>query len=50
MQLHTLFSQLPYSLLISSLVLAVIAAPVESVELQVLTPDDFQETISKGVW
>ncbi|KAH9927854.1 thioredoxin-domain-containing protein [Amylocystis lapponica] len=42
--------RLPYSLLLASLALAVTAIPVESVELTVLTPDNFQETISHGVW
>ena len=52
MRLYTLFAQLPYSLLISSLALAATAVPVEAqeVELRVLTPDDFDQTIAKGVW
>ncbi|OCH93224.1 thioredoxin-domain-containing protein [Obba rivulosa] len=42
--------QLPWSLLISSLTLAVAALPVESAQLLVLTPENFDNTISQGVW
>ena len=30
--------------------LAANALPVESVELRVLTPDDFDQTVANGVW
>lgn len=36
--------------LLSLLTLAVTALPVESTELFVLTPDNFDDTISHGVW
>lgn len=39
-----------YSLSLSWLALAATALPVESTELLVLTPDNFDETISQGVW
>lgn len=45
-----MLSRLPYSLLVTSLALAVTAVPVESTELRVLTPDDFKQTIAHGVW
>lgn len=50
MQLYTILARLPYTLVISSLALAVAAVPVESVELQVLNPTNFEETIKDGVW
>lgn len=52
MRLHTLLSRLPYTLLLSSFTFAVTAAPAgpEEPELTVLTPDNFKQTISKGVW
>ncbi|KAI0759740.1 thioredoxin-domain-containing protein [Trametes elegans] len=45
-------ARLSFSLLASSVILASAAAPVESAEteLLVLTPDNFQSTISEGVW
>lgn len=49
MNLYTLLLRLPYTLIITSLALAA-AVPAESVELRVLTPDDFEQTIAKGVW
>ncbi|EIN04376.1 thioredoxin-like protein [Punctularia strigosozonata HHB-11173 SS5] len=44
--------RLPHTLLAASLALAVVSLPVESqeVQLQVLTPDDFKDTIANGVW
>ena len=50
MQLYTLLSRLPYTLVISSLALAASAVPVESVELTVLNPSNFKDTIAEGVW
>ena len=46
------FARLPFSLLVSSVILACTALPVESseTELLVLTPDDFDSTIANGVW
>ncbi|TBU43982.1 thioredoxin-domain-containing protein [Dichomitus squalens] len=46
------FARLPFSLLVSSLILACTALPVQSsqTELLVLTPDNFQSTIAHGVW
>ena len=49
MNIYTLLRRLPYTLIITSLALAA-AVPAESVELKVLTPDDFDQTIAKGVW
>ena len=50
MQLYTILFKLPYTLVLSSLALAVAAVPVESVELQVLNPSNFKDTIKEGVW
>ncbi|KAL4241266.1 hypothetical protein ABKN59_000026 [Abortiporus biennis] len=50
MHLGQLVFQLPYSLLLSSLALAAAVPPAASVELTVLNPDNFEQTISKGVW
>ncbi|KAH8105423.1 thioredoxin-domain-containing protein [Cristinia sonorae] len=50
MRLASLFARLPHTLLVSSLVFATNALPVESTELLVLTPDNFKETIARGVW
>lgn len=50
MQLYTLLSRLPYTLVISSLALAASAVPVESVELTVLNPSNFKDSIAEGVW
>lgn len=51
MRLYTLLSRLPYSLLVTSLALAaVIPAESADVVLKVLTPDDFDQTVAKGVW
>ena len=50
MRLASLFLRLPHTLLVTSLALATAALPVESTELLVLTPENFKETISKGVW
>ena len=46
------FARLSFSLLVSSFLLACSALPVQSsdTELLVLTPDNFQTTISEGVW
>lgn len=46
------FARLPFSLLVSSVILASTALPVESseTELLVLTPDNFESTIAEGVW
>ena len=46
------FARLSFSLLVSSVILASTALPVESseTELRVLTPDDFDSTIANGVW
>ena len=45
-------AKLPFSLLVSSFVLACTALPVQSAEaeLLVLTPDNFESTIAEGVW
>ncbi|KAI0368478.1 thioredoxin-domain-containing protein [Pilatotrama ljubarskyi] len=45
-------ARLPFSLLVSSVILASTALPVESseTELLVLNPDNFESTISDGVW
>ncbi|EJD00787.1 thioredoxin-domain-containing protein [Fomitiporia mediterranea MF3/22] len=45
-----LLSKLPTGLLLSSLALAANALPVGSVELKVLTPDDFESTVAQGAW
>lgn len=45
-----MFAKLPFSLLLTSLALATSALPVESVELLVLTPDNFDKTVADGVW
>lgn len=47
-----LFARLPRFLLLTSLALAVSALPVESgpVELKVLNPENFDSTVSNGVW
>ncbi|TFK56291.1 thioredoxin-domain-containing protein [Heliocybe sulcata] len=47
MRLSAVLSRLP--LFVASLALAA-AAPVESVELTVLTPSNFRSTVSQGVW
>ena len=46
------FARLSFSLLVSSVILASTALPVESSEtdLLVLTPDNFDSTIAEGVW
>ncbi len=46
------FARLSLSLLVSSVILASAALPVESAEteLLVLTPDDFDSTTANGVW
>ncbi|KAI0706903.1 thioredoxin-like protein [Cerioporus squamosus] len=46
------FARLSFSLLVSSVILASTALPVESseTELLVLTPDDFDSTVANGVW
>lgn len=43
---------LPFHLMVASLALAVSALPVESadVDLLVLTPENFDSTVSSGVW
>ncbi|KAL1939613.1 hypothetical protein VTO73DRAFT_9646 [Trametes versicolor] len=45
-------ARLAFSLLVSSVILASTALPVESseTELLVLTPDNFETTVSEGVW
>ncbi len=44
-------AKLPFSLLWTSLALvATRALPVGSIELKLLTPDDFDSTVAKGVW
>ena len=50
--LLSILRQLPSGLLLSSLVLATNALPVESaeVELTVLTPDNFDSTVAQGAW
>lgn len=52
MRLQSLLSCLPPTLLLVSLVFAVAAAPAEaeSEQLTVLNPNNFKETIAKGVW
>ncbi|CAL1709319.1 unnamed protein product [Somion occarium] len=52
MRLASILMRLPHTLLVTSLALAAAALPVESssVELLVLTPDNFNETTSHGVW
>ena len=51
MQLTSLL-RLPTSLLVASLALAIAALPVSSDEVQllVLTPEDFDQTVANGVW
>ncbi|OBZ66615.1 Thioredoxin domain-containing protein 5 [Grifola frondosa] len=49
MKLLASFVQLPFPLL-ASMILAVTALPVESAQSTVLTPDDFDQTVAKGVW
>ncbi|PIL36535.1 hypothetical protein GSI_00224 [Ganoderma sinense ZZ0214-1] len=46
------FARLSFSLLVSSVILASSALPVESseTELLVLTPDNFDSTVAHGVW
>ncbi|KAH9936885.1 thioredoxin-domain-containing protein [Epithele typhae] len=46
------FARLPFSFLVSSLVLACTALPVQSSEhdLLVLTPENFESTVAEGVW
>lgn len=50
MRLSSLLSCVPHALLLSSLSFVVAAAPAESAKLTVLTPDNFEKTVSKGVW
>lgn len=50
MQLSNFLYKLPYTLIVSSLVLAASAVPVESVELTVLNPSNFKHSIAEGVW
>lgn len=52
MRLQSLLSCLPRTLLLVSLAFAVAAAPAEaeSDQLTVLNPNNFKESISKGVW
>lgn len=45
-----MFAKLPFSLLLSSLALATSALPVESTELLVLTPENFDSTVKDGLW
>ncbi|CCL99003.1 uncharacterized protein FIBRA_01011 [Fibroporia radiculosa] len=45
-----MLARLPYTLLATALAVAVQALPVDSTELTVLTPDNFESTISEGVW
>ncbi|KAI5119626.1 hypothetical protein M0805_007890 [Coniferiporia weirii] len=46
----SIFARLPTSLLVTSLALAASALPVQSVELKVLTPDNFDTTVANGAW
>lgn len=50
MKVSARFMQLPSSLLVAALALTVSALPVESTELLVLNPDNFDSTVAKGVW
>ncbi|KAL5527020.1 hypothetical protein ACEPAG_5811 [Sanghuangporus baumii] len=50
MYLLGLLAKLPTSLLVTSLALAASALPVESVELRMLTPADFDSTVAQGAW
>ncbi|KAI0337496.1 thioredoxin-domain-containing protein [Trametopsis cervina] len=53
MRLDNILLRLPHTLLLLALSLTATAAPASpesTVELTVLTPDNFQETISTGVW
>ena len=50
MKISSLLTHLPHTLLVTSLAFAANALPVESVELLVLTPENFAETIAHGVW
>lgn len=51
MKLYTLLRHLPHTLFLSSLALAAAVAPAGAdTGLLVLTPDNFKETVSKGVW
>ncbi|THH32163.1 hypothetical protein EUX98_g2007 [Antrodiella citrinella] len=50
MRFASIFAHLPHTLLVSSLVFAANALPVESVELLVLTPENFKDTIAQGLW
>ncbi|KAI0077603.1 thioredoxin-domain-containing protein [Panus rudis PR-1116 ss-1] len=51
MRLASFFLRLPHTLLVTYLALTASAVPVESaVALRILTPDDFKQTVSKGVW
>ncbi|THH04930.1 hypothetical protein EW145_g5166 [Phellinidium pouzarii] len=45
-----MFAKLPTTLLLTSLALAASALPVESVDLNVLTPDNFETTVANGAW
>lgn len=46
------FVRLSFSLLVSSVIFASAALPVQSseTELLVLTPDNFDSTVAQGVW
>ncbi|KAH8115753.1 thioredoxin-domain-containing protein [Phellopilus nigrolimitatus] len=46
----SMFARLPYGLLLTSLALAASALPAGSVELKVLTPSNFDSTVSEGAW
>lgn len=48
--LQSLLTRFPNTLLLSTLVLATATLPAKSVELTVLTLDNFEDTIAKGVW
>ena len=50
MLLLDILARLPASLLVTSLALAASALPVESVELKVLTSDNFDSTVAQGAW
>jgi len=50
MRFASILAHLPHTLLVSSLAFAANALPVESVELLVLTPENFKDTVSHGLW
>ena len=45
-----MLARLPHYLLFSSLALVASGLPVQSAELKVLTPEDFNSTVANGVW